>query len=323
MKVIKLKESDLVKLVKRVIKEQQTPAQYTCQVVSEKSTNIKDLPELLKIWGSYEKINQELSSRSQLYMSKLGEQSVRAACEIALIQIRPNYKGKTLFVIDGKNNFIYLFDQNSNFVTSGPIIKGENKQSSDAQQIAKALVSSQQIADALRAKGLPFTTENFYAYTKSNKIEFIPSGIYYSDKNLIDQPGMFGKTNNLLPLKTLDGSRMIQAIHGYVTSKERTQAMSLAEKLVSNPKNPTLTKEFIDAISTDLNLNLSYGCINVSANFLPYLQKYGPNSYVFVLSDTDDNYLANNTTNYFNNLLTNPNCLSPEKLGAVPASNIA
>jgi hypothetical protein len=323
MKVIKLKESDLVKIVKGVIQEQQTPAQYACQVVSEKSTNIKDLPELLKIWGSYEKINQELNTRSQQYMSKLGQDSVRAACEIALIQIRPNFKNKNLFVLDGINNFIYLFDQNSNFVTSGPIIKGENKQSSDALQISNALVSSQQIADKLKAQGLPFTTENFYAYTEKNNIEFIPSGIYYSEKSLVDQPGMYGKTNNLLPLKTLDGNKMIQAIHGYVTSKQRTQAMALAEKLVNDPKNPTLTKQFIDAINKDLNLNLSHGCINVTANFLPYLQKYGPSSYVFVLSDSENNYLANNTTNYFNNLLTNPNCLSPEKLGAVPTSNLA
>lgn len=321
MKVIKLKEADLVRIIKRVIKEQETPKQYACQVVSEKSTNIKDLPQLLKIWGSYENINNELNTRSQQYMSKLGENSVRAACEIALIQIRPNYKDKNLFVIDGLNNFIYLFDKDSKFVASGPIIKGSTKQSNDAKEIAKALITYKQIVEKLKTQGKTPSFENFLNYIKTNKIAFFPSGIYQSVGKLVDKPDMFGSKQNLLPLQTLDGSKLTQAIHGYVTNKERTTIMSTAEKLVNSSNNTQLSKEFITAINKDLNMNLSYGCINVTANFLPFLQKYGPNSYVFVLSDTEDNYLAQNGMNYFNNALTSPQCLSPEKLGASPISN--
>ena len=339
MKIYKLKESDLVNIIKRVIAEQETQYNYVCQPVSEKSTNIKDLPEILKIWGSYEKINEELNKRSQLYMSKLGKNSTRAACEISLVQIRPNYKDKNLFVIDGLNNFIYLFDKDSNFVISGEILKGQTKQSEDAAKIAKALVSYKERVKSLGLvwdgykyvkKDNPKKTyseeEVFDIILKKAKDEnsaFLPAGIYSTSDKLVDKSNYYGGSKNLLPLKTTTGESLTQAIHGYVKTAERTNAMSIAEKLIGDPRNPKLTDEFLNALKDGLNLNLSYGCINVSANFLPYLQKYGPSSYVFNLFETEDNYLVNNTMDYFNKMLTIPQCVSPEKLGAINISTLA
>jgi len=309
-----------------------------CQVIGPNS-DIKDLAQILDLFKKsypnvepYGLINRMINKYATQYVAQGIPQ--RTACEIGLIQIRPGYKDKNAFIVDTLNKLLYLYDNQGKFIAKTEVISGKNKQSVDPKVIAQSLMTWDEQANKLGFKfvqGIGFVDQSgknrkydpeiIYADTDKTKSRFLPKGIYTTSVNTGSIKDYAGKSQNILSL--YDGNKEIsQAIHGYYLEQPRTEAIKKAQQVLSNPNDPRVGQEFMDLVSKGgVKLNQSYGCINVPENFVPYLRKYGTNSYVFNMGEDKQNYLVDNTTNYFDKMMNSQSCPSPQSLGAIPVNN--
>ena len=319
----------------------QAPVQSQgCQVIGPNS-KIEGLSMTVQYYqkmfmaNPYDMINSIMNKYASSYVAQGIPQ--RTACEIALIQLRPVYKDKNAFIVDTLNKLMYLYGKDGQFIAKTDIISGKNKQSVDPKTIAKSLMTWSEEVTSLgfkwvdgkgyvdqTGKNRKYDDELVYSNVDKNKARFLPKGIY-TTSGLGGNAHYAGKTQNIMSL--MQGDKVLaQAIHGYYIEQPRTAALKKAAQVLSNPNDKKVSKEFMDLVSSgNVNLSQSYGCINVPENFLPYLRKYGPNSYVFNLGEDKQNYLVQNTTNYFDKMMNSESCPSPQSLGAIPvgSENIA
>jgi hypothetical protein len=322
------------------IQRTQTQTQGTsgCQVIGPKTFGIQDLSQIVASFSkSYPKvepyalINRTINRYAESYKSQGIPQ--RTACELGLIQIRPGYKDKNAFIVDTLNKILYLYNNQGQFIGKTDIISGKNKQSVDPKVIAKSLMSWTEQAESLgfkwinnkgyvdqTGKNRKYDAEIIYADIDKSKSRFLPKGIY-TTSGLESNSEYAGKTQNSLGLYDKNKS-IAQAIHGYYIEQPRTAALKKAAQVLSNPNDKRVSQEFMDLVTNNqVNLSQSYGCINVPENFVPYLRKYGPNSYVFNMGEDKQNYLVQNTENYFEKMQNSQSCPSPQSLGAVPVNS--
>jgi len=319
----------------------QAPVQSQgCQVIGPNS-KIEGLSMTVQYYqkmfmgNPYNTINSIMNKYASSYVAQGIPQ--RTACEIALIQLRPQYKDKNVFIVDTLDKLMYLYGKDSQFIAKTDIISGKNKQSVDPKTIAKSLMTWSEEVTSLgfkwvdgkgyvdqTGKNRKYDDELVYSNVDKNKARFLPKGIY-TTSGLGGNAQYAGKTQNVLSL--YDGNKnLAQAIHGYYVEQPRTAALKKAAQVLSNPNDKRVSQEFMDLVANNqVNLSQSYGCINVPENFLPYLRKYGPNSYVFNMGEDKQNYLVQNTTNYFDKMMNSESCPSPQSLGAIPvgSENIA
>jgi hypothetical protein len=310
-----------------------------CEVITP-SSDITDLKVIVDTFKKsypsvepYALINRTLNRYAETYASQGIPK--RTSCEIALIQIRPNYKDKNVFVTDSLDKLLYLFDSNGKFIAKTPMISGKDDQSTDPITVAASLLTWSQQAEKLgfkyvknkgyvdqTGKNRKYNHDLVYDDIAKSKGRFLPKGIYTTSSKLSGGKEYAGLENNVLHL--MKGNNMLaQAIHGYYLEQPREEALRKAQQLLSNPDDPNVKKEFMDLVSKDkINLSQSYGCFNLPEKFLPYLRKYGPNSYVFNLSEDERNYLVQNSIEYFDKIQNSESCPSPKSLGAIPIENM-
>jgi peptidoglycan hydrolase-like protein with peptidoglycan-binding domain len=316
----------------------QTQGTSGCQVIGSKTSGIQDLSQIVASFSKsypsvepYALINRTINKYAEAYKSQGIPQ--RTACELGLIQIRPGYKDKNAFIVDTLNKILYLYNNKGQFIGKTDIISGKNKQSVDPKVIAKSLMTWDEQTKSLGFKWLDnkgyvdqtgknrkYDPEIIYSDTDKSKTRFLPKGIY-TTSGLGSDSDYAGKTQNVLSL--YDGNKnLAQAIHGYYVEQPRTAALKKAAQVLSNPNDKRVSKEFMDLVANNqVNLSQSYGCINVPENFVPYLRKYGPNSYVFNMGEDKQNYLVQNTENYFEKMQNSQSCPSPQSLGAIPVNS--
>jgi peptidoglycan hydrolase-like protein with peptidoglycan-binding domain len=309
-----------------------------CQVITP-TTDIKDLVQIVDLWKRtypsvepYGLINRMMNKYATSYVSQGIPQ--RTACEIALLQIRPGYKDKNAFIVDTLTKLLYVYDTNGKFVAKTDLISGKNEQSLDPSVIAKSLMTWNEQVTKLgfkwvngkgyidqTGKNRKYDDEIIYSGIDKSKSRFLPKGIYTTG-SLVSNADYAGKTQNLLNLYD-SNKKLAQAIHGYYLDQPRTEALRKAAQVLSNPNDKKVGKEFLDLVANkEVNLSQSYGCINVPENFIKYLREYGPNSYVFNMGENKQNYLVNNTENYFDKMQNSESCPSPKSLAAIPVSSI-
>lgn len=258
---------------------------------------------------------------------------VRISCQAALNKIRPGFKDKNQIIIDSREHLIYVYDKNNKFIAKDAVITGADAQSKTAEVIARSFMD---FNDKLEASGFKQTMSGIVDTTGKNRTydfkyilaknqemgsRFLNPGVYTTSKSTTDDAHYAGKENNILSLSHLKQGDVLQAIHGFVTTDpNRVAAMNLAKNVLSDPTNPSVGKKFLDMVKLkQINLSQSYGCINVPERFVPYLERYMKDSYVFNISEDQNNYLVQNTENYFEKM-KEPFCPSPSSLGAeIPA----
>lgn len=301
-------------------------------------TNVFDASSFM--WGgqsgkisntqNYEAINNNLNSFAEKYIN----QGIpdRTACEVALNKIRTNYKDKNQIIVDSLNHLIYVFDKDSNFIAKDVIITGAHKQSKDPEILAKALTdwfessleagfefnySTGEYTD-ITGKNRKYNPDLVYQQMEKNGTRFFPPGVYKTGFDTRSNAEYAGGEQNVLDIRrAFDNKEIAVAIHGYFVEPPRIEAFNKAKKVISNPNDPKVSKEFLDEVGLGhINLSQSYGCINVSTEFLPTLRNYMTNAYVFNISEDENNYLVQNTENFFDKTLDKPYCPSPKSLGA-------
>ena len=317
-----------------------------CQILTEQTPNInsyfdyfgkkynldvnKFKPELLK------RMNTWLNNLANIY--KKHNINDRIACEIAYIKIRPEYINKNIFIVDTLNKTISLFGTNGTLIASDGIISGKNSQINDVLKIANAFKSYE---DTAREKGFVFDQNKriFYDPKDPNKINkdteiwnefdknksrFLPAGIYKGTSITTSKADVNNNTGggNVLRMSTLSGKEIGQAIHGYYKEAPRDAAMKLMQSILKNPNDTKQMEQFINLVRKGgMNLNFSYGCINIPQRFIQYIQKYGPNSFIFNISEDQNNYLVQNTQNFIDKMTNSQTCPSPQSLGAQYLNN--
>jgi hypothetical protein len=323
-------------------KPDESPKQY-CPYINQNSKQIVDINNIYQYYkkelnlpttsegGLWKYINNLIDERAEIYFKTIKDN--RISCQIALNGIRPLVRTYNLIVVDTLHQFIYLFDPNGNFIAKDAIISGKNKQSTDPKTIANAMLSWEDMATKAgfkwvsgkgyvdqTGKNRQYNHEIVYSWADKNKTRFTSPGIFDLGTTTSDSE-YAGGANNVKNL-VKGNEEVANAIHGYYIEQPRTVALQKARKFLGDVKNPEAKKSFIDAVSSGgLNLDMSYGCINVTVEFLNILRKYWNKAKVFVLSESTDNYLVDNPENYFDKMMNNTECPSPDSLGAQYASN--
>ena len=311
-----------------------------CPTINGASTQIYDIQAIYNYYvkklnktgnSVWTYINQQINEKALNYNKSIKDD--RISCQIALNCVRPLNRNFNLIVVDTLQQLIYLFDPNGNFIAKDAIISGKNKQSTDPKTIATALLTWEEAAQKngfkwvsgkgyvdQTGKNRKYDHEIIYDWVDKTKTRFTPPGVYGLGNKQSDNE-YAGGTDNLISL--MKGNKeLTQAIHGYYIEQPRIQALKAARNYLGDITNPEAKKQFQDAVSSGkLNLDMSYGCINLSVPFLNILKKYWDSAKVFVVSESSTNYMVNNPVNYFDKNMNSQSCPSPQALGADMASN--
>lgn len=221
------------------------------------------------------------------------------------IEIRNTKKNqdKSFYIVDTKENLIFLFDKTGKFIAKSPTIDGFDKQNSEYEKDAlKSWIETSFDAgfeyNFMTREYIDRTSQNrkyshslVFSYLKTTKYKFFPKGIYII-KNKYYDDWFVGNIDNVYDIYTLDGKKIALSIHGLYKSEYRIKNMNYQVSLIGEdftkinvPKK--YIKEILDNDSNS-NYNNSFGCINVPEKFLDLTNSYSVNSLVFVIGENDD-----------------------------------
>ena len=256
----------------------------------------------------------------------------RLACEISFIKLRLEYQFKSFFVYDPRQNLLYCFGPLGAFIAKTTTVDGANVQSQDAEIIAQSLWSWQQRVESLGYVWDPktesyadksnenrtYSKQAVYDDIEENLLRFIPKGIY-TIRGLGRRDGYQGDGTNLFWLSTEDGEKMVQAIHGIVNKPDRMEAFeTLRKSLESSINSPQVPESYINLVEEYLEtdrFNKSYGCLNVPAEFIQKTIPYAQGAMVFVMGEGQENYLVQNSSEFFQKMGQSEDCVDPSSLG--------
>ena len=278
------------------------------QIISSYSalTNSTDINVIFK------KINEDINTNSTKY--KLQKIPDRTACQIAFVKIRPQFTNKKIIITDSKNNLIYLFDENSNFVAKDPLLSGRSKQNKLQKDIADMTFDEKKEYLTNKFKKVPTDSEVM------NLASFLNPAVYKTGISVTDDRYAGSGTNINYLTKVSDDKLVGPAIHGVKRTPERINALTNASSQIgSNSETPNVNSKYLQNVDPK-RLKLSSGCLNVNESFINKYSLTIGNSFLFNISEDKENYYVNN----FNPLITDPTkCYSPQSLGGVNADNVA
>ena len=260
----------------------------------------------------FKKINEDINTNSAKY--KLEKIPDRTACQIAFVKIRPQFTNKKIIITDSKNNLIYLFDENSNFVAKDPLLSGRSKQNKLEKDIADMTFDEKKEYLKKTLKREPTNDEIM------NLASFLNPAVYKTGNSLTDK-GYAGNGTNINYLTKVSDNKLVgQAVHGVKRTPERINALKKASSQIgSNSETPNVDSKYLQNVDPK-RLKLSSGCLNVNESFINKYSLTIQNSFLFNISEDKENYYVNN----FNPLITDPTkCYSPQSLGGVNADNVA
>lgn len=223
----------------------------------------------------------------------------RIANQITYIQTKQKYVDKNIFVVDTTSKLLYLFNKKGKFIAKTQIISGVDPQSKDPKLINQSLLSWDEMIQKIgfkwndtlgyvdqTNKGRVYSDDMVYDYISKTNTRFLPKGIYVTSNKIESESEFYGTTNNILWLFR-NGKELPQAIHAYYPTQTRTETFKKVEPYISVNSDSKVTRDYFDVIK-QINMSQSFGCINVPPSFLPYLRRYGVNSYVFNLGEGND-----------------------------------
>lgn len=261
----------------------------------------------------FKKINEDINANSTKY--KLEEIPDRTACQIAFVKIRPQFTNKKIIITDSKNNLIYLFDENSNFVAKDPLLSGRSKQNKLQKDIADMTFDEKKEYLTNKFKKVPTDSEVM------NLASFLNPAVYKTGISVTDDRYAGSGTNINYLTKVSDDKLVGPAIHGVKdTDPKRVLAFKNATSQIgTNSETPNVLPKYLQNVDSN-GLELSSGCLNVNESFINKYSLTIQNSFLFNISEDKENYYVNN----FNPLITDPTkCYSPQSLGGVNADNVA
>ena len=253
--------------------------------------------------------NQRICINTKINKDSLLKTGIPIRIVNQYVKIRQSFRyiGKSFFIVDTRENLIYLFDENGKFFAKSPTIDGQDRQSTNPRKISEALNSWGQHVkdinfkyDRKRKKYVDVTLMGrYYSHNlvfqnlRKNKVRFFPKGVY-KIKSLGFHKRFLGESTNTFYVKTLKGKTLTIAIHSLYRSKFRQKNMNKLKKLIVTDFNsPRVSKKFQNIVTKNLNnatFNNSYGCINVPFEFISLTKNKAKGAMVFVLGESESNY---------------------------------
>lgn len=218
-------------------------------------------------------------------------------------------QNKPFFIVDTRENLIFLFDKKGNFITKSPTIDGFNRQVNEGHLKDFALKTySEKVKEMgfeykssvsdyvdITGKNRKLTSKLYFNFIGKTNTSFFPKGVY-TISYLSTDNGYIGGKNNVYSIKTSDHKVICKAIHGLYKSEYRIARMNELKKLIkSDFTNPSVPTTYRTKVLENLNnsfYNNSFGCINVPEKFLELSDKYALNAKVFVLGENQNDYLV-------------------------------
>jgi peptidoglycan hydrolase-like protein with peptidoglycan-binding domain len=274
-------------------------------------------------------IDRMINRDAQAFKQTVRGISQQGACQVASISRRPQYDNKSVFIIDSPNKRIFLFsakdkNQGRTLIAQDILIDGKQKQRNDVVSVAKSFQTYGEKWKELKKELKREPTEDeVWAAIDKDGTRFLPAGIYQGGETKT-YPKYTGGQNNLLIIRNWMGKEVGQALHGYYAGDSRAPFMEKALSIVKNPNDPKQIENFANEMrNKGLKMDFSFGCINLPPRFVKYLQQYGPGSFIFNIAEDNNNYLVQNTENYFDKMQNSESCPSPKSLGAVDINSMA
>ena len=115
--------------------------------------------------------------------------------------------------------------------------------------------------------------------------------------------------------------KIAQAIHGFYNEAPRVAALEeLKNKMgkSASPKSAAVPQEFLNMVEkykSTQKFNKSYGCINLPTDFLKIAKPYAVGAMLFVIGETQNNYLVQTADTFFQKMGNAENCSNPKSLG--------
>jgi len=232
----------------------------------------------------------------------------RITNQYILIRETRKNKNKPFFIVDTRENLIYLFDNQGKFITKSPTIDGFNRQVNEGHLKDFALKTySEKVKEmgfkynsSIRdyvdttGKNRKLTNSLYFNFIGKTNTSFLPKG-EYSISHISTDNNYIGGRNNVYSIKTQDNKVICKAIHGLYKSEYRIARMNELKKLIkSDFTNPSVPTTYRNRVLENLNnsyYNNSFGCINVPEKFLELSINFASNAKVFVLGENQTDYL--------------------------------
>jgi hypothetical protein len=220
-----------------------------------------------------------------------------------------DFQNKSFFIVDTRENLIFFFDKNGNFVAKSPTIDGFDKQNNDSLKVTQVLQKwTKHASDAgfkwdktnrkytdTTGKNRIYSTKIVYDFLGKNKRRFFPKGIYEIESK--QQTSSFlGNDENTYNIQTLDGKPLAIAIHSLYKSQYRINSMNYLKTLIGNKFDEIkVSDSYKKVVIQNINngtFNNSFGCINVPLEFISITKNMAIGSLIFVLGENEKDYLV-------------------------------
>lgn len=229
----------------------------------------------------------------------------RIVNQYVVIRSSFKYQNKSFFIVDTRENLIFCFDKNGDFIAKSPTIDGFDKQTSDNTDEALKTWSehvndigfkwdykTNQYIDVTNQKR-KYSHKLVYTHLSKTKGRFFPKGVYKITKKY-HYNGFVGNDENTYEVRTMEGKNLALAIHSLYKSQYRINNMNNLVSLIGSDFDELkVSSKFKKTIKNNLNTgvyNNSFGCINVPNKFISKTKNYAVNSLVFVMGEDASEY---------------------------------
>ena len=228
--------------------------------------------------GDLNKVKEDLNRIANEFKTKVPEEKI--ACQAALNKIRPDFKGRNLIILDQVNNTAYIFDKDSNYISSTWIISGRDTPNKEWEDFVKLDYNGR--VDYLKNnKKITSDSEARNLAIKQPGAAYLSPAIYSGTKGETHKGYEGDDKVNLFRLFDLFGVQQTQAVHGTANYANRKTAQSDASKY-----------EVGDLKFDSSKLNLSSGCINIPGEFIEKNREYLSDAFYFAIGFDENTYLV-------------------------------
>jgi hypothetical protein len=151
-----------------------------------------------------------------------------------------------------------------------------------------------------------------------NLASFLNPGAYKTG-SAVTEPSYAGSGKNISYLSKVSDDKLVgPAVHGVKPTKNRLMALlSAKSKVGTSSEQPNVKNDYMKDYDKS-SLELSSGCLNLSKDFIDKYALTIENSFLFNISEDQENYYVKN----FTPLMDDTKCHSPQSVGGINADNI-
>jgi hypothetical protein len=259
--------------------------------------------------------------------------STRLNCELEYINSRSQFDNKPFFILDYLHNLVAAFNEQHKLISWSASIAGKTSQPKKVDTYQDWCNLSGKATPGLKSPFKYIANKGcFDANNKRVKLRYdIPlvasqaAGIYKThgfDPSYGQEE--FGSKSGMIEIQTLWGEELGTGIHvPAIWAPGRKEAWTNVEK--DTIQKGKITQDYIDKVTKTKEYDLSSGCFNVSPDFIgnKEVRRIAKlDAFIFILVESNENYLVKSGKDYFNELGGDDFCKNPAAIASQMGQNI-